>query len=369
MKIDKDTVMPEKWRNRFFKYTAGGYDGCIWHVAFVLIDGKGTPYYIGNDGAGGIRDLENTLEREFVRHEEVSWDHEFEEHDVSTKEKVTELCKYLAKAYRDVSVQAGVANMLVIAGYDGAGCVCSDCGEFFETTDYFYDMEEGGGFRYCIDREAYQGCEGVAVDYTRILCDDCRGLSECPACCELDLPLAKGKDGKMAVDTDHMDFEAEFGFRLCGICEYCWVRFLRRHDKDELEWHGPGKPGTPYEMLRVPYRLVGIVEALEEAHDRKDREKTDVKYAVEVFKYFDWKRRMEGLSDAEAFELVRKQIFSDPRSFLKLPYGFVEKLTKNLILPLVSDYWPSEVGERGIEPEDVRKEWSDLIHLGKENEP
>ena len=137
MTVDKETVMPEKWRNRFFKYVAGGYDGNAWHIAFVLIDKKGTPYYIGNDGCGKIKDLAETLEREFVRHENVSWDHEFQEYDISSKEKVTELCKSLA-TYRDVCVQASVANMLIHAGYDGAGCTCTDCGEFFESSEYAY---------------------------------------------------------------------------------------------------------------------------------------------------------------------------------------------------------------------------------------
>ena len=94
MTIDKETTMPEKWRNRFFRFDAGGdpIAGNIWHIAFVLIDKEGHLYWIGNDGAGKVRDLAEALESEFVRGEKHGWEHDFREHDVSTKEAVTQLC-------------------------------------------------------------------------------------------------------------------------------------------------------------------------------------------------------------------------------------------------------------------------------------
>ena len=114
MIVDKDTAMPEKWRNRFFRFDAGGdpIAGNIWHIAFVLIDREGHLYWIGNDGAGKVRDLAEALESEFVRGEKHGWEHDFREHDVSTKEAVTQLCKDLARMYEDVCIQASVANML-----------------------------------------------------------------------------------------------------------------------------------------------------------------------------------------------------------------------------------------------------------------
>lgn len=365
MTIDKDTVMPEKWRNRFFKYEAGGYDGCIWHIAFVLIDKNGTPYYIGNDGCGEIKDLAETLEREFVRHEDVSWDHEFQEYDISSKEKVTELCKSLT-TYRDVSVQVGVANMLVRAGYDGAGFTCSDCGEFIESSEYAYcEDDEGGGFFNCIDKDAYVGCGGIAVDMTRIVCDECRSTSECTACWGLSIPVKKGTHD---ADVEQMDFEAKFGYDMAGVCEYCWSRFVRRHDRKEKVYHGPNVPETDYEMERIPgdVCICDLLETLEEAEDTKTP--ADPKFAAECWKYFDWKRRIEGFPVGEAFELMKSMALRDPDNLPKLGHGLLRKFVENTVGPVAKAYFS------GIDrclmdqwkPHDLEGEWSGFLELGKE---
>ena len=369
MTVDKDTVMPEKWRNRFFKYVAGGdaIAGNIWHIAFVLIDKKGTPYYIGNDGAGKIVDLAETLEREFVRHEHVSWDHEFQEYDISSKEKVTELCKSLA-TYRDVCVQASVANMLMRAGYDGAGCTCTDCGEFFESSEYaYFEDDEGGGFHNCIDKDAYVGCGGLAVDMTRIVCDECRWTSECRVCCDLNIPIKKGTH---EADVEQMDFEARFGYEMAGVCEYCWDRFVRRHDRKSKEYHGPNVPETDYKMERIPgdVRICDLLEVLEEAEDSKSE--MDPKFAAELYKYFDWKVKVEGMSPSDATRVTRGQALRDTENLKKLGCGFARKFIENVIGPVAKAYFDKidEYLMDNWQPHDLNEEWKKLMEFGKEND-
>ena len=367
MTVDKDTVMPEKWRNRFFKYIAGGYDGNVWHIAFVLIDKKGTPYYIGNDGCGEIKDLAETLEREFVRHEDVSWDHEFQEYDISSKEKVTELCKSFA-TYRDVCAQASVANMLMRAGYDGAGCTCTDCGEFFESSEYaYFEDDEGGGFYNCVDKDAYVGCGGFAIDMTRIVCDECRWTSECRACCDLNIPVKKGTH---EADVEHMDFEARFGYEMAGVCEYCWERFVDRHDRKSKEYHGPNVPETDYKMERIPgdVRICDLLEVLEEAEDSKSE--MDPKFAAELYKYFDWKVKVEGMSPSDATRVTRGQALRDTENLKKLGCGFARKFIENVVGSVAKAYF-DKIDEYLMDtwqPHDLNEEWKKLMEFGKEND-
>ena len=369
MTIDKETVMPEKWRNRFFRFVAGGdpVAGNIWHIAFVLIDKKGTPYYIGNDGAGRIKNLTETLEREFVRHEDVSWDHEFQEYDISSKEKVTELCKSLA-TYRDVCVQAGVANMLIHAGYDGAGCTCTDCGEFFESSEYaYFEDGEGVGFHNCIDRDAYVGCGGLSVAMTRIVCDECRSTSECRACFDMNIPVKKGTH---EADVEQMDFEAKFGYDMAGVCEYCWDEFVRRHDRKSKEHHGPNAPETDYEMERIPgdVRICDLLEALEEAED--SRSEPDPKFAAECWKYFDWKKRVEKLPVGKAFELMKAMVLRDADNLPKIGHELLRKFVENTVGPVAKAYF-GEIDECIMgqwEPHSLEGAWSEFLVFGKENQ-
>ena len=367
MTIDKETVMPEKWRNRFFKYVAGGYDGNVWHIAFVLIDNKGTPYYIGNDGCGEIKDLAETLEREFVRHEDVSWDHEFQEYDVSSKEKVTELCKSLA-TYRDVCVQASVANMLARAGYDGAGCTCTDCGKFFESSEnaYFED-DEGGGFHNCIDKDAYVGDGGVGVIVTRIVCDDCRYTSECPACCGTHNPTTKDLE-----DKDYwkeQDFSKKFAYDELGICEFCWERFQYDHDgrwdSASQEWKPSGRRDAK-DMERLPNEIkIGtILEHLEETQEKKS-ERWDAPFLDEMRKYAKWQTDEGALrADVEA-ALVRQLLIptdDEVNYLMKVPSAFAYGAVRNLLIPLALKYFGHQLDHIEFEPTDLTEFWKEVFN-------
>ena len=364
MEVDKDTVMPEKWRNRFFKYVAGGFSGCIWHIAFVLIDKKGTPYYIGNDGAGKIKNLAETLEREVVRHEDVSWDHEFQEHGISSKEAVTRLCKDLARMYEDVCVQASVANMLHLAGYDGAGCVCSDCGEFFETTDYLYDVEDGGGFNYCIDHEAYRGCGGgLAVSFTRIVCDECRSTSECPVCFDMNNPTSK--DLKDENYWKEQDFAKKFAYDELGICEFCWERFQHAHDgrydSATQEWKFRDKS---VERLPNDIKVSKVLEHLEETQEKKS-ERWDGEFLNGMRKYAKWQTD-EGVprADVEA-ALVRQLLIptdDEVNYLMKVPSAFAYGAVRNLLIPLALRYFGHQLDHIGFEPTDLTEFWKEVFN-------
>ena len=369
MTIDKETTMPEKWRNRFFRFVAGGdaLAGNIWHIAFVLIDKKGTPYYIGNDGCGEIKDLAETLEREFVRHEDVSWDHEFREYDVSTKEAVTQLCKDLARMYEDVCVQASVANMLYLAGYDGAGCVCSDCGEFFETTDYLYDVEDGGGFSYCIDHEAYHGIGGLAVSFTRIVCDECRSTSECPVCCDMNNPTTK--DLKDKGYWKEQDFPKKFAYDELGICEFCWERFQYDHDglwdSASQEWKPSGRRDAE-DMERLPNDIkVGkTVEFLEESQEKKS-ERWDAPFLDGMRKYAKWQTD-EGVPRPEIEAALVRQLLiptdDEVNYLMKVPSAFAYGAVRNLLIPLALRYFGHQLDHIEFKPTDLTEFWKEVFN-------
>lgn len=367
MTIDKETAMPEKWRNRFFRFDAGGYDGNIWHIAFVLVDREGHLHWIGNDGAGKVEDLAEALESEFVRGEKHGWEHDFREHDVSTKEAVTQLCKDLARMYEDVGVQASVANMLHLAGYDGAGCVCSDCGEFFETTDYLYDVEDGGGFSYCIDRDAYRGCGGLAVSFTRIVCDDCRNTSECPACYDMDNPTTK--DLKDKDYWKEQDFAKKFAYDELGICEYCWDLFQYDHDgrwdSASQEW----KPSGSWEakdMERLPdgAKVSEVLEDLEESQERKT-ERWDGNVLDGMRKYAKW-RLGEGVPRADVEAALVRQLLApadDETNYLMaVPSAFAYGAMRNLLVPLAFKYFSRRLDHVEFKPTDLGEFWKEVFN-------
>ena len=360
--------MPEKWRNRFFRFDAGGdaLAGNIWHIAFVLIDKKGTPYYIGNDGCGEIRDLAETLEREFVRHEKVSWDHKFQEHDLPSEEKLTEPCKDLAMMYEDVCVQASVANMLHLAGYDGAGCVCSDCGEFFETTDYLYDVEDGGGFSYCIDREAYHGIGGLAVSFTRIVCDECRSTSECPVCFDMNNPTSK--DLKDDNYWKEQDFSKKFAYDELGICEFCWERFQYDHDgrwdSASQEWK-PSERRNAKSMERLPngIKVSEVLEHLEETQEKKS-ERWDGEFLNGMRKYAKWQTD-GGMSRADVEAALVRQLLiptdDDVNYLMKVPSAFAYGAVRNLLIPLALKYFGCWLDHIEFKPTDLTEFWKEVF--------
>lgn len=264
--MDEKFYLPEKYRDRLFTFEAGGYDGCIWHPAAVLVTGEGDVALVNSDGgAGGLDEdkwycasmrafldmkrvatveglfTEDTsgkayreavayrdalaeerknrervkvfeaLERELGKEGFRGWNHKFEEYDVSTPDKVRETCKALVN-WGDKYMNAGIADALDDAGYEGAGCVCTKCDRYFEKTE---DCER---FSDCVDPDSYYGIGGLAVAHGVLLCDGCRDDARCPVCG--DLSLTEEVTGPYAV---------RFMRRWVTACEGCVERFLDEH--------------------------------------------------------------------------------------------------------------------------------------------
>ena len=157
------------------------------------------------------------------------WDHEFElVGEIDTEENVREVCRKIGDFFYDVYFRAEIADVLREAGYDGAGFVCTLCGEYVDDTDC-------PSFTYHIDPDAYHGIGGLAVAHTSILCDECRRDLECPQCSQL--TRHPSSEGDAAYD--HMAFREAFIVQWLGVCEYCADSFFRedkyRHWSDEMD--------------------------------------------------------------------------------------------------------------------------------------
>ena len=278
----KENYLPSEWRNKVFRFQAGGYSGCVYHPAALIVDGNGEVHLVGSDGgAGGLDEIDwycrkcrsyldskGVLDegeflyglkkneehyKEFRRlkeewHEErrrreranvlealtnergkesdeiPGWDHEFELiGEIDTKEKVVEVCKKTADYFYDVYYRAEIADKLRSAGYEGAGFVCTLCGKYVEDSDY-------ESFKDHIDHDAYHGIGGLATANTSILCHTCRQDLECPQCYAL--TRRPSSEGDKAYD--HMNFREAFIVQWLGVCEYCADNFF--HEEKYKHW-------------------------------------------------------------------------------------------------------------------------------------
>lgn len=260
--------LPGKYRDKLYTFEAGGYDGCVWHPAAVLVDGDGDVHLINSDGGRGGLDerdwycqsmaaylksknvacvndldrddpsgkafkeyvdykesmLEEKRDRERIRvfdalegelgkddREIPGWTHNFVEYDVSTPDNVREACKSLVN-WGSKYMNAGIADALHEAGYEGAGCVCTKCGEYVEGLDWHERFSE------LVDPDSCYGCGGIAVCHDTLLCDSCRVNETCPVC------------GKTALRTDGdlsgLKYPERFMHRWVTACDECVDRFL-----------------------------------------------------------------------------------------------------------------------------------------------
>lgn len=172
----EENYLPQKWRNKVFRFQAGGYDGCICHPAALIVDRDGEVHLVGSDGGAGGLDEDDwycrkcrayldekgvngegeflygpkkndefykefrrlregyaderrrrerkrvlqALEGEVGKEpEEIpGWDHEFELiGDIDTEDKVREVCRRIESFFYDVYFRAGIADALVNAEY------------------------------------------------------------------------------------------------------------------------------------------------------------------------------------------------------------------------------------------------------------
>lgn len=266
--MDKKFYLPEKYRNKLYAFEAGGYDGCVWHPAAVLVDGDGDVHLINSDGGrGGLdegkwysesmaaylkaknvacaNDLNkddpsgkafeeyvdykeftlgerknrerirvfDALERELGKDDKeiLGWTHNFVEHDVSTPDNVRGACKSLVN-WGSKYMNAGIADALHAAGYEGAGVVCTKCGEYVDDLDWHERFSE------LVDPDSYHGCGGVAVCHDTLLCDRCREDETCPVCQKVSLR----DDG----DLSGLKYPERFMQRWVTACDECINRFF-----------------------------------------------------------------------------------------------------------------------------------------------
>lgn len=276
----KEYYLPEKWRNKVFRFQAGGYSGCICHPAALIVDRDGDVHLVGSDGgAGGLdendwycrkchayldekgvvtedaflygpkknmdfykefRELRKVYTAERKRRErqkviealenewgknpdDISgWDHEFElVGNIDTEDNVREVCRKIGDFFYDVHFRALVADALREAGYEGAGFVCTLCGKYVDDTDY-------ERFADHIDPDNYHGIGGLAVAHIAILCDECRQDLECPQCFQLTRHPSSEGDKAYA----HMAFREAFIVQWLGVCEYCADSFFSENDNE-----------------------------------------------------------------------------------------------------------------------------------------
>lgn len=283
----KEYYLPEKWRNKVFRFQAGGYSGCVSHPAGLIVDRDGDVHLVGSDGgAGGLDENDwycrkcrdyldekgvatineflygpkknmdfykefQELSKKYAAEQRIlersnvlealenewgkdsndihGWDHEFELiGEIDTEDKVREVCRKLGDFFYDVYLRAEIADALRSAEYDGAGFVCTMCGKYTEDSGY-------ESFTDHIDPDAYHGIGGLAVAHTAILCDECRQDLECPQCFQLTRrPSSEGDEA-----YNHMPFREAFIVQWLGVCENCADSFYMndeyRHWRDELD--------------------------------------------------------------------------------------------------------------------------------------
>lgn len=134
--------------------------------------------------------------------------------------------------------------------------------------------------------------------------------------------------------------------------------------------HGPNVPETDYEMERIPgdIRICDLLEVLEEAEDSKSE--PDPKFAAELYKYFDWKVRVEGMAPSDAARATCGQALHDTENLKKLGCGFARKFIENVVGPVAKVYFDKidEYLMDNWQPHDLNEEWKKLMEFGKEND-
>lgn len=291
-KVTLENYLPPKWRNKVFRFRAGGYSGCICHPAALIVDRDGDVHLVGSDGgAGGLdendwycrkcrayldekgvatvdaflygpkknmdfykefRELRKVYTAERKRRErqkvlealenewgknpdDISgWDHEFElVGNIDTEDNVREVCRSIGHFFYDVYFRALVADALRKVGYDGAGFVCTLCGKYVDNTDY-------ESFADHIDPDTYHGIGGLAVAHTAILCDECRLDLECPQCYQL--TRCPSSEGDKAYTN--MPFREAFIVQWLGVCEYCADSFFSKDENEHWAYELDGLEKT-----------------------------------------------------------------------------------------------------------------------------
>jgi hypothetical protein len=150
----------KKPSNILVMYQGGGYDGCSWEYNYALIDDDGDFVNIHSSGCFGCENHDDLLKRFDDKPDD------FELFGLGREED----CQKFAST-TPISHLLGVTRWLEDYGYSCSFPVtCDGCDNEVDAT-------------YCAG-ESLAGCGGIAMQYTEMICVDCRNLGTCSHCGE-----------------------------------------------------------------------------------------------------------------------------------------------------------------------------------------
>ena len=169
----------ENLSDKLVQYKGGGYDGCFWEWNYFIVRDSQWDvqfYDMFSSGRQGIKSLDKALD--LLNHESSYYEYDLTHDDLLR----------FARESNEGHV-LGVAKFL----YDNLGIElyvdCSIC----ENEFLAYDGELSG----------YEGCGGIAIQATELICEDCQINKRCENCNELDK------------STEYID---TFDLSLCVYC-------------------------------------------------------------------------------------------------------------------------------------------------------
>lgn len=185
----------------------------------------------------------------------------FEEVGPIDKDHAKETCRRFCDGYRyNVGMMVRVLDWLASHGYE-AWCTCSDCGEQFQLGDY-------ESFSCSIDDNAYVGDGGIGVVLKRVLCDECREMTECRACGEPNRPSRNASDEG---ESEWINYD----FLSCLLLDWldvCWSCSAYYEHEKLKKWDEKAERFVNTEIGEKYYELE---EKLEVKYDEADRELYD----------------------------------------------------------------------------------------------
>lgn len=342
-------------KNTIVYWKGGGYDGCIWEPNMGFFDGDGKWHPVISTGCGAL-DTKEDVEAEMRKQEDPNVP-DYEKTDLLTfpiegEHPLEWLCTHVRIDYVAV-----LADALAEAGYS-VDMKCDCCGEWFSSDDYkFRDI-----IGIMSDSGFYKGDGGIGVIVTDIWCDDCRRNSECPVCCDINLPPPKKLKDEAYVKE--LEYATRFALDELGICEFCWERFQYAHDgrydSATQEWEFRDKN---VERLPNGIKVSKVLEHLEETQEKKS-ERWDGEFLNGMRKYAKWQTD-EGMSrvDIEA-ALVRQMLIptdDDVNYLMKVPSAFAYGAVRNLIVPIALKYFDYQLDHIEFEPTDLTEFWKEVF--------
>ena len=183
----------ENLLDRLVQYKGGGYDGCFWEWNFAIIrppEWDKQFLNIHSSGRNGINNLD-----EMLNHLNNDSDYYLYKLDYD------DLLRFARESNEGLVL--GVARFL----YDELGIeLYADC-TICENEFLAYDGELSG----------YEGCGGIAIQATELICQDCQSNQRCENCGELDK------------STEYYDI---FEMSLCVWCKEQKEEELKESNED-----------------------------------------------------------------------------------------------------------------------------------------